>query len=429
MRAFIFACCLLALVPLQAGALSLSNALLPAIAMPLAVDAVTDVPGVQTDRVAQLVTYMDEANVPPADFVDVFRYVPVALVMRTDGQPDFVEWTHQQILNGITGPELVTVMKRQLSTYDGTIPVVTPTRTRSIDYAFANDYVPVAIRDHTDRLLFEPLSLIEMPVAAANVYDINGLPIDRVSDLVAQLNAANVPPVQFVEVMRYAPVAVAQPDFVPWVQTQVVSGVTGYSLVNAINHQLIAYDLTPEIDLGSPVYYSTPNYYPQVANYVAPVDPTFVAAAPAVTTTPQVQRLLAAQRGTVVVNPGQAHRELKHLNRELAAPQVATVPPMMSHGHGRGHVMAVPSAAVSTSIPPAHGRGHAKHFAAPPPVIMQPQQHGRGHGHGNGHSGPPIVMAPAAAPAPAAGPPAGAPPGQQKNHENGNEHGNGKGKH
>jgi hypothetical protein len=427
MKAFVFSCCLFALVPLQARALSLSTDLLPAIAMPLAVDAVTDVPGVQTDRVAQLVTYMDEANVPPADFVDVFRYVPVALVMHADSQPDFVEWTHQQIVNGITGPELVTVMKRQLRTYDNTIPVVAPTRTRRIDYAFANDYVPAEVRDHTDRLLFEPLSLIEMPVAVANVYDINGLPIDRVIDLVTQLNAANVPPVQFVEVMRYAPVAVVQPDFVPWVQTQVVSGVTGYSLVNAIDHQLIAYDITPEIDLGSPVYYGTPSYYPQVANYVAPVDPTFVATAHAVTTTPQVQRLLAAQPGTVVVNPSQVRRELKHVNREIAAPPVATVPPMMSHGHGRGHVMAVPSAAVSAMTPPA--RGHQNHVRVAAPRVVTPQEHGRGHGHGNEHGAPPIVMTPPAAPPQVAAPPAGGPPGQQKNHGNGNEHGNGKGKH
>src|ERR1051326_2902214 len=181
MKAFVFSCCLFALVPLQARALSLSTDLLPAIAMPLAVDAVTDVPGVQTDRVAQLVTYMDEANVPPADFVDVFRYVPVALVMRADNQPDFVEWTHQQIINGITGPQLVTVMQRQLRTYDNAIPLVTTrthTRARTTEYAFANDYVPATIRNDTDRLLFEPLTLIEMPLAAANVYDINGLPYD-----------------------------------------------------------------------------------------------------------------------------------------------------------------------------------------------------------------------------------------------------------
>jgi len=422
MKTFAIACCLLAFVPMQARALSLSNDLLPTIAMPLAVAAVSDVPGVQTDRVAQLVSYMDEANVPAADFVDVFRYVPVALVMRTDNQPDFVEWTHQQIINGITGPELVTVMQRQLRTYDNAIPVVTTrtrTRTRTIDYAYANDYVPMAIRNDTDRLLFEPLTLIEMPLAAANVYDINGLPYDRVSDLVMQLNAANVPPVQFVEVMRYAPVAVVQPDFIPFVQTQVSSGVTGYSLVNAIDRQLIAYDVTPQIDVGSPVYYSTPAYYPQVANYVAPVDPTWVAAAPAVTTTPQVQRLLAAQSGAVVVNPGQARHELAHVTRPVEATEVATVPPMMAHGHGRGHVMAVPSAAVSTFTPPArvHGRGHAQeHHAAAPHVAA-----------------PPIVMAPAARPAPAAGPPMGVPPGQQKEHGPGNGNGNGnehgKGKH
>src|ERR1041384_4904888 len=41
MKAFLLACCLLALVPLQARALSLPDDLLPAIAMPLAVSART----------------------------------------------------------------------------------------------------------------------------------------------------------------------------------------------------------------------------------------------------------------------------------------------------------------------------------------------------------------------------------------------------
>ena len=62
---------LLAIVPLQAKALSpyynnndvpYNNDLLSYVAMPLAVSAVCDVRGVQTDRVGELVTYMDEAG-------------------------------------------------------------------------------------------------------------------------------------------------------------------------------------------------------------------------------------------------------------------------------------------------------------------------------------------------------------------------------
>src|SRR5216684_7526110 len=93
---------LVAIVPLEANAFNTydHNDVLSYVAMPLAVSAVCDVRGVQTDRVGQLVTYMDQANVAPADFVDVFRYVPVALTMRTDGRPDFVQWVGQQVGSG-----------------------------------------------------------------------------------------------------------------------------------------------------------------------------------------------------------------------------------------------------------------------------------------------------------------------------------------
>src|SRR5689334_1392981 len=86
MKKLLLPCLLLALAPLQAKALvpiSDQTDLLSYVAMPIAVSSVCDVRGVQTNRVGDLVTYMDQANVPPADFVDVFRYVPVALVMRT----------------------------------------------------------------------------------------------------------------------------------------------------------------------------------------------------------------------------------------------------------------------------------------------------------------------------------------------------------
>src|SRR5205085_2821829 len=215
-----------AIVPLQAKALNASfdNDLLSYVAMPLAVSAVSDVNGVQTDRLAQLVSYLNQAGVAPTDVVDLFRYVPVALVMRNDRSPDFVDWTHQQIVNGVTGPELVTVMERQLRTYDDYVPVSTRRRTNSAyRYAFGNDYVPEAIQQHAERVMLEPLTLVEMPLAVADIYGLNGIPYDRVSNLAAELNLADVPPVQFVEVMRYAPAALVvndayygQPDFVQY---------------------------------------------------------------------------------------------------------------------------------------------------------------------------------------------------------------------
>ena len=92
--------------------------------MPLAVSDVTAVRGVQTDQVGRLVSLLDQAQVSPQGFIDVFRYVPVALVYNTGGRPDFVNWVQSQVDNGITGDRLVAVMERQLTMY-GSRSVVT----------------------------------------------------------------------------------------------------------------------------------------------------------------------------------------------------------------------------------------------------------------------------------------------------------------
>jgi len=127
MRNLLIPLFLLTILPGQANAFDTSaeSDVLSYVAMPLAVSAVCEVQGVQTDRVGRLVGYMDQANVPPDDFIDAFRYVPVALELETDGRPDFVEWVGGQVQQGVVGSDLVTVMERQLRTYDNYVPVPT----------------------------------------------------------------------------------------------------------------------------------------------------------------------------------------------------------------------------------------------------------------------------------------------------------------
>src|ERR1051326_1118704 len=142
---------LLALVPWQAKAFIPVNEqtdLLSYVAMPIAVSSVCEVRGVQTDRVGELVTYMDQANVPPAEFDDVFRYVPVALVMRTDRRPDFVEWVHGEVNQGVVGPALVTAMEQQLGTYGSGITVVSHRVTTRYRYRHHHRYAYAAYNNY-----------------------------------------------------------------------------------------------------------------------------------------------------------------------------------------------------------------------------------------------------------------------------------------
>lgn len=469
---------LLALAPLQAKAFIPVNEqtdLLSYVAMPIAVSSVCDVRGVQTDRVGELVTYLDQANVPPAEFDDVFRYVPVALVMRTDRRPDFVEWVHGEVNQGIVGPALVTAMEQQLGTYGSGITVVShrvPTRYRYrhhhryayTDYnnygydnydnyayndVFAEDYVPVVVRHYCEREFAEPMALIDMPVAVTDVYGL-GLPVQRVSSFAVELNIGGVPPVQFVELMRYAPAALVvdtayAPDLVTYVHTQEVGGVYGLPLVQAIDQQFPAYGVNAQVDLTSPGYYYSPdNYYVptyaptapqyQARYYVPPVDPAYVPpvvqtrvasgfaagganyalpqqTAPAIAAAPQVQRLLNAPNGAAVVtNPAQARREIAQQARAARAARLAPVPapvfgqsqaaPMMAAAHGRGHDIAARPPLPVQASPTAQmmrGVGRGRHVGtagvAPAPMMAAPV-HGNGHGRGRAVAAAPSFAQP-----------------------------------
>jgi hypothetical protein len=366
----------------------------------------------------------------------------------------------------VVGPELVTLMEQRLRTYDQYVPVSSYRRDRrprsygyeSYSYAFEPDYVPVVIRNHCARVILDPLALLDMPVAVANVCDLNDVPYDRVSNLVVELNLGDVPPVQFVEVLRYAPAALVveggyygQPDFVQFVRSERVGGIRGYGLVSAIDRQLPSFGITAQIDVGPPVYVGRNYYAPAVAqNYVSPADPIYVPPnvrtvaqtaaqtrigrgfagssgtstpqGPEVAAGPQVRRLLGEPNaGAVVVNPGQARRELAQgrMRREapiVAAPPVAAGNPVAGatppswgardiHGRGRGPGFAgQPVPAIQAGPPPdkgnGNGNGRGRHFntpapvAAPAPAPMMASP-GRGHGRDRAVSAPTVAAPPA----------------------------------
>lgn len=103
----------LAALPLQASPLE-NEDLLALVAMPLAVAAVSEVTDVPMNDLIDVVTLLNDANVPPVQFVEVVRYAPVALVVDTE--PDFDDVLRAQIAQGIQGPALVTVIEQHYVT-------------------------------------------------------------------------------------------------------------------------------------------------------------------------------------------------------------------------------------------------------------------------------------------------------------------------
>ena len=92
---------LLTILPLPLRALNTSE-VLGLVAMPLAVAAVSEATGVPAAELGQVVASLNQASVPPAEFVQVIRYVPVALVVEEE-RPRFVEFVRTQVDQGVTG--------------------------------------------------------------------------------------------------------------------------------------------------------------------------------------------------------------------------------------------------------------------------------------------------------------------------------------
>lgn len=103
-------------VPASAQALE-TNDLLALVAMPLAVAAVSEIADVPVNELLDVVTLLNDAAVPPPQFIEVVRYVPVALVVDNDGDDEFVEFLRLRERDGVNGVQFVTVIEERYRTY------------------------------------------------------------------------------------------------------------------------------------------------------------------------------------------------------------------------------------------------------------------------------------------------------------------------
>src|SRR5215470_16793537 len=82
-----------------------TNELLSCAAMPLAVAAASDLGGVQQADLIDLVTQLNEAEVPPSEFIQIVRYVPVALIDQP-ARPQIVQYVTSERSRGLRGRAL-----------------------------------------------------------------------------------------------------------------------------------------------------------------------------------------------------------------------------------------------------------------------------------------------------------------------------------
>ena len=216
----------------------------------------------------------------------------------------------------------------------------------------------------------ELLSLIAMPLAVAAVSEVTGVPTDQLSNFVATLNNANVPPAQMIDLLRYVPVALItdaaeqQPVFVDYVQTQVQQGITGTALVPIIVERLRTYNVQPEVITVTE---------PAPAPRTIIVDRTFFPQA-------VVRRVEEIRRHPHGGPPGQLKKvEGVQTGAEIVhgvnGKHGGTMPP------GLAKKMSPPPAPMISSSPQPMPPGKVKKHGGMPPGQAKKMEGGKGHGH------------------------------------------------
>ena len=83
-----------------------------------------------------------------------------------------------------------------------------------------------------DAVPADVVTVAQMPLAVAEVSQIDGVALPDLMSVIATMNRALVPPSEFIEVVRYTPVALADTEqpFPTYVTSQVDRGVTGERL-------------------------------------------------------------------------------------------------------------------------------------------------------------------------------------------------------
>lgn len=220
-------------------------------AMPLAVADVVALPDVPREEVITVVTTLNQAAVPAPQFIEIVRYVPIALVEPEE--PRFVTYVTEEYRRGVVGEPLALAIADRYDTYGiDEVDIVDPP---VLTFVERREILPPLVVTRFQPVEFDPLALIAMPLAVAAVADIADVPRTDLMRLIASLNQAMVPAPQFVEVVRYSPVMLVDrtesPQFIRFVTAEVDRGVIGRPLAFRIADRINTFQRV-DIDVVEP---------------------------------------------------------------------------------------------------------------------------------------------------------------------------------
>lgn len=221
-----------------------TNELIALTAMPLVVAAAAELTDVPTAELMNVVATLNNANVPPTQFVEIVRYAPIAIVTPTE--PRFTTYVTTEYGRGVSGDDLAYSIVEQYPAYgvEDRIEIVDPP---VVTYVERETILPEVVVTRFEPQPFDPLALVAMPLAVAAVSELTDVPRNDLISFISALNRAHLPPTQFVEVVRYSPVMLVdveeRPRFLSFVTTQIDRGVIGRPLAFALADRIDVDDI------------------------------------------------------------------------------------------------------------------------------------------------------------------------------------------
>lgn len=234
-------CALIVLVllglPGSARALE-TNELIALTAMPLVVAAAAELTDVPASELMNVVSTLNNAAVPPTQFVEIVRYAPVAIV--APAEPRFTTYVTTEYARGIVGEPLALSIADRYPTYGvEEIEILDPP---VYTYAERRTILPEVVVTRFAPTRFDPLALVAMPLAVAAVAELTDVPAGDLVSFISSLNRARMPPTQFVEVVRYSPVLLVdsreRPLLLSYVTTEIDRGVVGRPLAFVLANRI-----------------------------------------------------------------------------------------------------------------------------------------------------------------------------------------------
>jgi hypothetical protein len=261
-------------------------------------------------------------------------------------------------------------LEDRIQTYDGAdIDVARAPRVVVVDDNFYPDVVVTRFQP----VRYDPLALVAMPLAVAAVAELTDIPALELASFISLLNQARVPPAQFVEVVRYSPVALidTRPEFLTFVTTQVSDGTRGMLLARSLADRIEDVYGIEQINVVDPPVI----VYTQPQAFVPPVVVQQVAAArthPHGGPPGQLKKELGLQTGAEVVHgtrPGSATRA------DSSSRTVETQRTPRSASSGRAAAADRSERAPKEKAKPAHeNRGKSQRPSARPAESKKPPQ-------------------------------------------------------